>query len=356
MNYYVTFDQCVSSLEANHQSFGVLALQNEMRCIITCRGGRILGPFLPDGTPSLGWINPAFADPLSFSAFLQSGHWNLGGERIWIAPEIQYIIQDRRDFWGTHRLPHAIDPGNYTLDQSSNQSWHLSQQVTLQAYNLARGEQTLSVDRVIQSAENPLRFLSTYQQVMQNVSFAGYLQTVSLTEGKHNAIMTECWNLTQLNAGGQLIIPVSPRLEASPYFGTVSDDANTVRDNHLRINITGTQQYKVGYKAAHVTGRMAYLNRLDEKRSYLLIRHFNNNPSTIYAEEPPSMPGVKGHSIHVYNDGGQFGGFGEMECNGQTIGATTGISQAIDTFYLWVYVGQTDQLNEIIQHLLGVTL
>jgi hypothetical protein len=39
-------------------------------------------------------------------------------------------------------------------------------------------------------------------------------------------------------------------------------------------------------------------------------------------------------SVHVYNDGGVFGGFGELECNGRTIGGKT-VASGLDEFAFW---------------------
>lgn len=356
MNNHVTFQQLTHSLDANNLAYGVMTLPEGVRLVITERGGRIFGPFLPDMDESLYWINAALAQPESLRQFIDSGGWNLGGERVWIAPEIQFIIQDRANFWETHHLPTGIEPGNYALERISAELWHLQQRITLRAYNIADGETTLSLERLIQQIVDPLHVLCDYTNLMSGVVFAGYEQVVTLTEDEPSGIMSEAWNLVQLNPGGQLIIPASPVLETSPYLGTVPEEATCVQDGQVRINITGQQQYKVGYKAAHVTGRMGYFNRLADGRTYLMVRNFFNNPSNVYAEEPPDAPGVHGHSIHVYHDGGQLGGFGEMECTGQTIGWPTEQSDATDTFQMWVYVGTPDRIAAIGAHLLGVTV
>ena len=93
---------------------------------------------------------------------------------------------------------------------------------------------------------------------------------------------------------------------------------------HAKLKITGDKMYKIGYKSAHLHGKAGYLNQLEDGRFYLLIRNFFNNPSSEYAEEPYHTKGLRGHSVHVYNDDGTNGDFGELECNGQTIGGTTG--------------------------------
>jgi hypothetical protein len=110
----------------------------------------------------------------------------------------------------------------------------------------------------------------------------------------------------------------------------------------------------VGYKAAHLFGRVAYLNRFDDERSYLFVRNFFNNPSAAYAEEPAHSPGRRGHSFHVYNDGGMFGGFGELECEGQTIGGPTGRTSSTDQMLLWLYIGPDEKLRHILCHLFGI--
>ena len=142
MNERITDRQVIARLEENDIPYGVLALQNDMFIIISERGGRVFGPFLTQGGESILWINDAFADAESFREFLASGSWNLGGERMWIAPEIQYSVRDRDDFWGTVFWSPQVDPGNYTLEQPQPDWWQLSQDMTLEAYNLASGQKT----------------------------------------------------------------------------------------------------------------------------------------------------------------------------------------------------------------------
>ena len=116
MSLPITDNQVVARLKENNLACQTLALQNDSFILISQRGGRIFGPFLSPGSPSLLWINPAFAEPQAFQAFLNAGEWNLGGERVWIAPEVQYTFQDRNDPWGSYHLPDQMDPGQHLLD------------------------------------------------------------------------------------------------------------------------------------------------------------------------------------------------------------------------------------------------
>lgn len=355
MDDKITRHQVIARLEENDIPYGVLALQNDVSIAISQRGGRIFGPFLSPDDEGIFWINRAFAHPDSFREFLSSGSWNLGGSRIWIAPEIQYGIRDRSDFWGSVFWPPQVDPGNYVLEQPRPGQYRLSQDITLEAYNLAWGRKELHLERVIRRAEDPLRNLSAYQDLTAGVLFAGYEHIVSLSESTQDDIMSEAWNLVQLNPGGVLIIPASPCLEFVDYYAPVGD-LQAIYANHVRLQLTGRQQYKVGYKAAHLFGRMGYFNHLDDGRAYLVLRNFFNNPSVPYAEEPDHTPGCRGHSVHVYNDGGQFGGFAEMECNLQTIGGETGRSASTDQLLLWLYVSAEEKVKTIALHLLGIEI
>jgi hypothetical protein len=99
---------------------------------------------------------------------------------------------------------------------------------------------------------------------------------------------------------------------------------------------------------------MGYLSQLADGRASLLVRSFFNNPSSPYADEPAHLPGGRGDSIYIYNDGGMFSGFGEMECMGQTIGGETGLTTSRDQQLLWLYVGAPETVRSIAGQLLGV--
>jgi hypothetical protein len=57
----------------------------------------------------------------------------------------------------------------------------------------------------------------------------------------------------------------------------------------------------------------------------------------------------------VYNDGGEMGGFGEMECSGRAIGGGAGRTTSDDAFRMWVYVGAHARLTAILHALTGIS-
>ena len=356
MDNRITDRQILDRFQESGIPFGVCELQNGATIIISERGGHIFGPFPKPGAESILWTNQILGDADAFASALEAGEWNLGGERIWIAPEIQFHIRDRTRFWETLEMPAHVDPGSYSLEQTRPGVWRLNGDVTLQAHNLATGRKDLQLERWIARAEDPLRNLSAYPGLLEGVLYMGYEHTVRLSEVKRDDIMSQAWNLIQVNPGGSIVIPASPRVETTDYLAPIDEDLEIRHAGYVELRITGDRRYKVGYKAAHATGRLAYLHRLDDERAQLIVRAFFPNPSSPYVEEPADRPGRRGDAIHVYNDDGMFGGFGELECHGQTIGGETGRSSSTDQMLLWVYVGPEHKLIEIATHLLDVEL
>jgi hypothetical protein len=348
----MTFEQTTSRLEERSQHHEVLQVGEHARVVVTRRGGRILGPFF-DGQDSVLWMNEAWRTSESFSAFLESGEWNLGGERVWIAPEIQYHVGDRSDFWNTLSLPPAVDPGAYTLQRVSQKVLSLRLDVMLEAHNLGEGRKALSLERSIRPIADPLGSADGAGELSEGIEYGGYEQTVTLLEVNDDGLVAESWVIDQLRAGGVLLIPTFSQAPHTDYFEPLDGTLSERAPRGVRLRITGDRRYKAGFRSFALTGRMGYL-REEGGDSVLLVRNFPNDPSTLYSEEPPQAPGRNGHSVHVYNDGGMFGGFGEMECNGRTIGGATGRSAATDAFQLWVYRGRREQLEAVAHMLLGM--
>jgi hypothetical protein len=356
MDNQINYQTLISRLEENEMPYGKLIWPNGMQVVLTQRGGRIFGPFLDQDSSCLFWANKAFSDREAFRSFLAAGNWNLGGDRIWIAPEIQYGIHDRNDFAGSYDLQASMDPGQYQLEANGHNCWRLSQDFSMEARVIARGKKDLLIERLIQPVEDPLRNLNDYPELMEEVRFAGYEQIVILEETSQDEIVSEVWSLIQLNPGGLVLIPSVACIEHVDYLMPVDETIMQINPNSVRLKIDGQRQYKVGFKSPHVFGRLGYLNSLERGGSYLIVRNFFNNPSWYYAEEVDRLPGRRGHSIHIYNDNGELGGFGEVECNGQTIGGPTSRSVTTDQLILWIYVGETKKIERIALHLLGIAL
>jgi len=89
MNNRITLNQIINRFEENNLSYEIIPLPNNFKITVLQRSGRIFGPFSGEESESILWINKCFAHKEDFKAFLESGNWNLGGDRIWMAPELE---------------------------------------------------------------------------------------------------------------------------------------------------------------------------------------------------------------------------------------------------------------------------
>ncbi len=346
---HVRIDDVQARLEEQGMASASLQLDGGGTLVACQRGGRLM-PFAADGESVL-WLSRAWAERERFEAFLARGDWNLGGERTWIAPEIQFTIRDRRDFWGSYSLPAAMDPGTWRLEPARDGGCALRQEAELAAHNLAAGVKRLRVQRFVRSVADPVRSLR--QGACADVSFMGYEHDTVVRDLEPNAIGAQSWNLIQLVPGGSVFLPLLAPAVQRDYFEPVGEERQRLADDLVELSITGAHRYKVGYGAAYHVGRVGYVRALDPSRARLLVRAFFNNPSTSYLEEPASKPGENGDSVHVYNDDGNAGGFGEIECYGQALGGEGGRVVSSDTTVLWVYTGGFEGVAQVARTLLG---
>jgi len=347
----IGIDDVAARLREHDLASLVLDLPSGGHLLVSQRGGRLM-PFLPSGESVL-WLSAALGDRARFAAFVDRADWNLGGERIWIAPEIQFTIRDRRDFWGSYALPAAMDPGAWNLEELGDHGCVLRQEAELPAHNLASGSKRLAVERHVRPAADPLRARGDGADIVEGVTFHGYEHDVVLRDLEPNDIGCQAWNLIQLNPAGWVLLPTLSHVSPRKYFEPVRPEHRWSTPDALELSITGAHRYKVGVDARQHLGRVAYLRPLEATRTCLIVRSFFNNPSSAYLEEPADRPGVSGDSIHVYNDDGNAGGFGEIECYGQALGGAAGRTTAADTTVLWIYVGPPAAITEVARRLLG---
>lgn len=333
-----------------------LALGGNWSVIVSAYGGRVYGPFESETTQSMNWIPDAFATTASFADLLGSGFWNVGGERIWIGPEIRYMIPDRSDYWGSYDLPTGMDPGEHLLEEDAGQV-SLSSRFELTSFLPPLGAVQIEVKTTVSAAANPLRQLSDFESRWGSISYAGYTSGVSVVQTGDRAILSESWNLNQVRAGGVALIPTVPTVEVTDYYEPVGDFLSRPAGG-LAIALNGAQRFKIGMKAAQVFGRVGHIRRegTSPDAFTLLVRSFANDPSAEYTEEPDFAPGVSGDSVHLYNDDGGLGGFAELEARGRTVGVRAGRTGSVDHYSTWCYRGSAVQLANVARELLGMEL
>ena len=339
-----TFDYCGLNYE-------ILELGKDWKLVVTQHGGHVFGPFSDRYSEGIFWVPEAVKNPDSYKKLVDDQNWNTGGDRVWIAPEIQFNITQRKRFRETLNTPKTIDPGSFLMERSKN-AVILRQSIELESHNTVTGTIHVELGRTISNALNPLRKLPDYDILMQNISYCGYGQVLDLAAESEQEIYAESWNLLQIRPKGTLYIPMYRSLRGTDHYEPAGSH-EYLAGHGVCLRITGDSRYKIAYKSAVLTGRFGYLADEKDEESYLIIINYPNNPSAMYSEEPPLLEGDRGYSIHIYNDDGHSGGFAEMECNMQTIGRPTGLYHSIDHVTKWIYTGKTEKLRAIAEVLLG---
>lgn len=330
-----------------------LALEGGSCVIVSSYGGRIYGPFDGPEALSTNWVPDAFGDSGRLRELIDSGFWNVGGERNWVGPEIRYMIPDRADYWGSYDLPSQLDPGKHTLE-ATTEGVTLTSRFDLESYLAPTGPATFTHIVEVAPAANPLRQLDDFDSRFAAISFTGYASTILLTQSSGAGILSESWNLNQVFPGIALV-PTTSTPTVTDYYEAVGSNL-TYATTGITVGLSGAQRFKIGVKAAQNFGRLGYARRDTGGLLVLIIRQFPNDPSAEYTEEPDFAPGVNGDSIHLYNDDGGLGGFAELEARGRTVGHESGETTSSDLFTTWCFRGTFPELSSVAGHLLGMEI
>lgn len=312
------------------------------------------GPLLwlaPEVVPPVGGSGAGPADELN--AWAASDAWNLGAERLWIGPEIDFMIADRRDFSGSYALPATMDPGVWMIDPPTGDAAlpktfrHEMRMVAHQQ----RSPVGIAVTQTLAPAADPLAADSARVAVVRAGSLPprhgspchlGWTRTVTLTRTADDPGEAACqaWVLIQADVGATVLVPGAGRARVTDYFEPV-DSGHLRRDgDDLALRLSGRTRYKVGVRSGEHRGRVAYWRDLPDGAALLLLRSFADTPSTRYLEQPPDQPAHEGDSVYVYNDDGRYGAFGEVEVLGRAL--EPDMSSVTDTFTLHAWWGERE--------------
>ena len=324
--------QFIQSLEKGGQSACVLG----GKVLITPFGGRILGLF-PTPAKNLFWSDKSFLkDPAAF--FAKDGWMNIGGDRTWIAPEL--------DTNGNPNLPGynvqpSLDPGAYKIMSSSGS------EVVM--------ESAMALDFKTASVNVPLRLTKKVRllnappvPVGQGVEYAGYELTVLLFADAPlpNGVKPETWNLVQVPGGGEIRIPVKKKTTPRGFIGKPVFKS---LEKEVTASVDTDASFKFCIHADDSRGMMFYLNTNDPAESTLVVRTFSVSPANSYSDVPGDGLDELGYIQQIYIDAGALGGFGEMEYHAPFICAER--PTVADVSQLWGFAGPVDEMVKLMDEL-----
>lgn len=314
--------------------------------LVTERGARVLGIFFEDLGENLLWTPGAMADVDSARQYVQAGEWNLGGDRCWIAPELELHFKDPKNpSHDNYAVPTAIDNGRYGIRTESATGVVLHN--AGEATNLLSGKPFgFEINRRICLCRPPMN--------TEGVHYVGYELASDLTirAADRPDVQYGLWQLMQIPPGGQIYIPVRGQPEMLDYFQTNVAGHCTSQDGAIVFPVTGQAQHKLGLRAADVSGLMGYYRPVNGQAT-LIVRQAAVFSGGQYADYPASDPKRRDIALQFYNDGGDIGGFGEMEYH-STAAMVANFFHTRDISRTWCFAGPADKVQAIARDLLGV--
>ena len=361
------------SLTAVGRPSYILETSDGTRLLVLGFGARILGLFAPGLDENFYWTNPAFNEPASAKNLFNGndrGDWpNTGGDRTWIAPELDFYYPDYPDL-GRWVVPAAMDSVEHEVIQPQADRIALRRTMSLKS-----GSQNCHVEfemsKWIEPAANPLRLVDRQWAVkFAGLKYAGYTQRTQLsqigpaTQLAPNSpiggrpIEAGIWNLIQLPHGGEMIIPTYQRVEPKIYFGEIPGGRLVAEDRAVRFKMDFEGQQKIGLQAASLTGRAAYFRQHDGNHSSLVIRNFFVDPSGDYIDTPVEDTNDRGYAFQACNICNSLGQFSELEYHAPAFGHSRSDTDKTSTevSQVWAYFGPAEAIQTVSRYLLGVGL
>jgi hypothetical protein len=322
------------------------------RLLLLPHGARVLALFGPGSDENFFWTHPALSSDESARSFFQASDWhNTGGDRTWLAPEVDIFFPNYPDtaIW---RVPAELDPGNYAA-MRTDRTTQFTSEITV---GLSRCQEKVAA-RITKSwgpAPNPLRHEQRWKE-LSGICFAGYTQEtcLELLAGSGNSI--GLWNLLAVPSGGEVIIPTHARTEPEIYSGSIASLDLIVTDHLVRFRTAGVGIRKIGIRAAVSTGRLGYLYQGGDGWA-LVIRNFAVNPSGEYVDVPwqqSTGSNALGYSTQACSVQTELGDYCELEYHVPAIGFNIGQLRSCDTSQVWAFRGSESGMRTVARMLLS---
>lgn len=303
-------------------------------------GGRVIGFCSVKNQQNFLWTNPALQTVTDAKSFYEQPQWhNSGGDRTWLAPEIDIFFPKFPDL-NIYTQPDQIDPGNFQITRTKG-GVSLFNKLTVK---LSRSQKVLklAMTKNFGLASNPVP--------LEGVEYAGYTSTTMLEI--LNSDLDKCgtvglWHLMQLPCSGQMLISTYRKVKPVVIFGDVPQSDLSIIDNLCSYSVSGEGSCKFSLDAVDITGRAGYAYS-DDNQQTLVVRHFFVNPSGMYIDVPfndTQRTGLAFQACKINNP--QWGNFCELEYHTPAIGSGTGKSECVDMCQTWAFRGEPAKIEKI---------
>ena len=327
------------------------------RLIILPGNGRLLGLYPADDDANFLWTHPALATAATSASLFAAAGWpNPGGDRTWLAPEIDLFISDLARPGETYAVPPALDPGNWVLTTATAGEVSLSNATRLRLHR-SGCEVGLRLGRSFRPAANPLLGTAADAAALR---YAGYtlITTLEVEPQADGAARLGIWNLLQLPQPGEMLIPTRGAGGPQTAFGTPSPADLTVEPGLVRWHMAGSgEDVKIALKAQLLTGRAGHLRQTGEPGTWdLVVRQFAVDPAGDYVDALWDHPQDSGWVFQACCVSAGKEHFNELEYHAPAARASAGSNLSRDESQVWAFRGPGAAVAGAAQHLLGVKL
>lgn len=322
------------------------------------RGSRIIGLFPALDRPNTLWTNPVLADlQASQEMFGKAYHWNIGGERVWLSPELEYHVAKNEPVV-SYTVQQAVDPGTYRFREHDS----ISETIAWRQEGVARLYQSgkdirFQLSKSIGIAADPLRFETLKNDAVY--SYIGYETELELAaEGHDIALPLSSWSIIQVPAGGYAYASTYGKSRPTDFFAPTGSSHLSVSSETVRFKMDAKQSHKISLTSLQSTGRFGYYRQDDDGLCSLIVREISSSPSSEYLDTPWNNTSDRGHCVQLYNDDGVIGHFGELEHHAPAVkwNKEQGKFMNKDISQLWCYSGSHEVIARICNRLLGTEI
>ena len=330
----------------------VVGLDNGSEVLLLPYGGRILGLFAAGDSRNFYWTNPALKSASEARSFFQSDTWqNTGGDRTWLAPEIDFFFPNFPDR-SVYRQPREFDAHDYRVDRIQGVP------VLTTEFDIKPSRHPLPIrlrlTKAVESVANPLRHEAAWKK-LSGVTFAGYGLRTTLEFAGTPCWPVGLWHLIQMPQGGKMLLPTYGLAEPVVVFGNIpTADLEHTRGG-IRYSMRAAGEQKIALRAVSCTGRVAYYHE-SEETAQLVLRNFYVNPSGEYVDAPWTDPTDLSYCVQACHVDSHLGAFSELEYHNPAIGVPGAPAKSEDFAQVWAYRGTRSQITQIAQLLLGITV
>jgi hypothetical protein len=318
---------------------------NGTNLLIMFYGGRLIGFSNSRSDENFLWTNPALKSVSEAKAFYAQSQWhNSGGDRTWLAPEIDIFFPSYPNL-DVYVQPSQLDPGNFLIDTTQD-SISVRNKLSVKLYR-SQKLLNLAMTKKFTSAENPTPFA--------DVEYAGYTSTTSLEilDSKENSGSIGLWHLMQLPIGGRMLVSTHKKANPVTIFGEVLQKDFSLSDNICEYNVSNEGSCKFSLNAVEITGRAGYVYE-NEGLQTLVVRNFLVDPSELYIDVPFDDTQRTGFAFQACKiNSSQWGNFCELEYHTPAIGSATGKFECTDISQTWAFRGEPEKIQKIIKLLLN---